>query len=89
MDNIGSDIHELSKCGIPVRTDNNLRAHMHNKFCLIDDKFLITGSFNWTTQAVKYNQENIIITDSNDLVSKYVHEFERLWKLFEKNVVKG
>lgn len=48
MNNLGSDISLLASKGIPVRTDADKDSHMHNKFAIIDDKFVITGSFNWT-----------------------------------------
>jgi phosphatidylserine/phosphatidylglycerophosphate/cardiolipin synthase-like enzyme len=45
----GSDILDLAASGIHVRSDNNATAHMHNKFAIIDAKYLVNGSFNWTT----------------------------------------
>lgn len=52
---------------------------MHNKFCIIDKKILITGSYNWTYYAENRNVENIIIRKENqELVNQYVQEFERL-----------
>jgi cardiolipin hydrolase len=45
---LGSDLQDLSNCGIPVRYDSDPHAHMHHKFCLIDDHIIINGSFNWT-----------------------------------------
>ena len=57
----GADIWRLGLLGVPCTTDNNKMAHMHNKYCLIDGQILITGSFNWTSQAVTTNQENLII----------------------------
>ena len=53
--NQGSDVYWLAEQGIPVRTDDNVMNHMHNKFAVVDDTFLITGSFNWTVQAGKSN----------------------------------
>ena len=35
---------------------------MHHKFCLIDGKRAITGSFNWTANAVSNSSENAIFT---------------------------
>jgi len=32
---------------------------MHNKFAVIDETVVLTGSFNWTTPAVDSNQENV------------------------------
>lgn len=45
-----------------------LQFHMHHKFAIVDGRLLINGSFNWTRQAVLYNQENCIITDNPQLV---------------------
>ncbi len=52
---------------------------MHNKFAIIDGKYLVNGSFNWTTQAVNYNQENILIVENKSLVNDYQKEFDKLW----------
>jgi len=51
MNNKGSDIQDLANAGIAVRTDNSQQFHMHNKFVIVDDTYLLTGSFNWTVQA--------------------------------------
>lgn len=46
--------------------DNNHKNGMlHHKFCLIDYFTLITGSYNWTNNA-RRNNENIIIVDTNN-----------------------
>lgn len=53
---------------------------MHNKFCVIDKKIVINGSYNWTYNA-STNDENIQITkDNNDLVNSFVEEFNDLKK---------
>lgn len=83
MKNKGNDIQWLSDRGIPVRTDNDERAHMHNKFVIIDEKILITGSFNWTVQAGTSNQENLLVLDHQFYVQEYTTEFARLWKQFK------
>ena len=56
---------------------------MHHKFALIDQSILITGSFNWTMQALMGNNENIIITSEAKIVSPFVKEFENLWNKFD------
>ncbi len=48
----GSDVRVLASVGIPCKTDNNARFHMHNKMAIIDNSVVITGSFNWTNQAI-------------------------------------
>lgn len=54
-------MNDLAKAGIEVRTDDDPKAHMHNKFIIIDDYVLINGSFNWTVNAVSANKENLTI----------------------------
>lgn len=74
----GSDIEWIFKSGIEVRTDHG-PSHMHHKFAIFDDKYLLTGSFNWTRSATKYNQENVILTDNEELVEKHVVYYHELW----------
>ncbi len=74
----GSDIQYLSGKGVDIRIDRT-DAHMHHKFAIIDEKITITGSYNWTRSAEKYNQENILITDNQQITDKYLAEFNRLW----------
>lgn len=54
---------------------------MHHKFCIIDGKIAITGSYNWTYYAETRNVENIFITDSSEIVNLYLSEFRRLSNL--------
>lgn len=80
---IGSDIYKLASMGIPVKTDDDQKFHMHHKFAVIDHHVVVTGSFNWTTQAVKSNQENIIFISNDELAKKYTNEFNKLWNGFK------
>lgn len=55
---------------------------MHNKFCIIDSKVLINGSYNWTYYAESKNRENVlIIKDEKDVVKAFETEFLLLIKL--------
>nr|XP_020452663.1 mitochondrial cardiolipin hydrolase isoform X2 [Monopterus albus]XP_020452664.1 mitochondrial cardiolipin hydrolase isoform X2 [Monopterus albus]XP_020452669.1 mitochondrial cardiolipin hydrolase isoform X2 [Monopterus albus] len=76
----GSKIGVLHKAGICVRCNAN-SVHMHHKFALVDGRLLITGSLNWTLQAVQGNMENVLITEEPDLVQPFIKEFHRLWVL--------
>jgi mitochondrial cardiolipin hydrolase len=75
----GSDIRELAAAGIPVRIDETPN-HMHHKFALLDNQTLLTGSYNWTRSAARYNHENLIVTDQKNLVHDFSREFDRLWQ---------
>ena len=74
----GSDVYQLYNEGIDVRTDQS-ENFMHHKFAVIDDQVLISGSFNWTRSASKYNQENLLVTDNKQLVTPYINQFKTLW----------
>ena len=87
MKNKGNDCQDLANAGIPVRTDSETEYHMHNKFMVVDNAFLLTGSFNWTFQAGKNNQENLLVVDHPFYIERYVKEFEKLWTEFASNDV--
>lgn len=80
--------HFLSERKIDVRLDNTHRTYgdkyegiMHNKFAIIDNKTLITGSYNWTHSAEELNNENLlIIKDAEELINKFEEEFLKLWE---------
>ncbi len=78
----GSDIFRFKHKGIPVKIDTN-RSLMHHKFAIIDEKKLITGSYNWTRSASEVNNENIVITDNYRIVASFNEEFIRLWDFME------
>lgn len=51
---------------------------MHNKFCIIDNNILITGSYNWTQKA-KTNHESItIIEEDSNLILDFNQEFDKI-----------
>lgn len=78
---LGSDVDMLASKGVEVVKDTGPH-HMHHKFAIIDDRFLINGSFNWTRSASKANEENITIVHSIELVSAFRIEFDKLWDLY-------
>lgn len=77
----GSDIRRLADAGIVVKIDQS-SSHMHHKFCVVDKRVLITGSYNWTKSAADRNQENLLIMEDPKMVRSYLHEFEKLWDLY-------
>ena len=87
MKNKGNDCQDLANAGIPVRTDSASEYHMHNKFMVVDQTFVLTGSFNWTFQAQAHNQENLLVVDHPFYIERYVGEFEKLWIDFAPNEV--
>lgn len=43
---------------------------MHNKFCVIDLKTVIHGSYNWTRRA-RFNRETIVVENSRENAEKF------------------
>ncbi|MCB0837357.1 MAG: DUF1669 domain-containing protein [Bacteroidetes bacterium] len=78
----GSDIEKFTKAGIEVKVDRT-ESHMHHKFAIYDRKYVLTGSYNWTRSAATSNQENILVTSDQEVVKKYMSEFDRLWRNME------
>lgn len=74
----GSDIAKLVDAGISVKVDITDK-HMHHKFALFDNKTTLTGSYNWTRSAERYNHENILITQSEGVYRSFDREFKKLW----------
>lgn len=74
-------LSELLKNGgvIRYKTSNFI---MHHKFILVDRKLLISGSCNWTNNALYANLENVIITSKESIVKKFVAHFDDLWEQF-------
>lgn len=54
-------------------------SKMHHKFALLDEKIVITGSYNWTFASEEENYENLLILRDPELVRTYRPEFELLW----------
>lgn len=79
----GSDIDQLARTGIAVKMDITSN-HMHHKFMIADQQTLITGSYNWTLSAAKYNHENILLTREANVVKSFANEFDKLWNEMKK-----
>lgn len=54
------------------------KSFMHNKFCIIDDYVVITGSYNWSYRA-ETNFENVVITSGDgELATQFKNEINRI-----------
>jgi len=76
---------DLYNAGIPIKgyVPLDSRNLLHDKFMLIDEYVLITGSANFTTSAVQFNHENSIIIktlgDTPQFITSYRDQFESMW----------
>jgi phosphatidylserine/phosphatidylglycerophosphate/cardiolipin synthase-like enzyme len=67
----------LKNMGIPVFIDDQ-HAIAHNKIIIIDNRVVITGSFNFSQAAETKNAENLLILDDlPDLTRAYRENFQQ------------
>lgn len=88
----GDQIPSLQLAGIPIRINANngpFGALMHNKFVIVDGKYLMMGSFNWTHSAITRNHEAILLTDNREIVSKFQEKFNNMWLHFQDRPADG
>ncbi|NQU78507.1 hypothetical protein HQ545_01935 [Candidatus Woesearchaeota archaeon] len=52
---------------------------MHHKVLIIDNKTVVTGSFNPSKNGDEKNDENLIIIHDSDVAEKYAEEFLGVW----------
>jgi phosphatidylserine/phosphatidylglycerophosphate/cardiolipin synthase-like enzyme len=59
-----------------VRGDNKLGNYsaIHHKYAVVDSTVVLGGSFNWTQQANRYNDENLIVVKSKKLAVRFIRD---------------
>ena len=63
-----------------ILTHHRKYGLMHNKFCILDDKTILTGSTNPTERGFTKNNNHLILINSKELVENYEQEFQELKK---------
>jgi len=76
----GSDVPRLAAAGIEACVDES-EHHMHHKFAIFDRATVLTGSYNWTLAAARFNRENLMVSDDIRIVNAYQKNFDDLWNL--------
>lgn len=69
-----SDLQRMHDAGIEVLYLEDANASLHVKIAVIDDRFVLTGSHNWTTSAADRNVEDIVLLESAGL-ARYVRSY--------------
>lgn len=72
----------IKKAGIPVLTNKKHKIE-HNKFAVFDDGYVVSGSYNWTTNASMYNSENCLFFNQPN--NEYSQRFTQLWNMYKNN----
>ena len=69
----------LREAGIEVKVEN-FGGKMHAKSMIIDNRYIISGSMNFTKAGEEKNDENTIIIENATLAKAYKEYFFALWK---------
>lgn len=79
IDNISYEGYiAVNNAGIPMVLGNS-GSIMHNKYVIIDGRFLITGSMNFSKTGGYNNNENVAIFDCPALCAYYQKDFETMY----------
>jgi len=58
----------------------------HHQVAVIDNKTVITGSFNWSPSAAHTNDETLLVIHSPQLAKHFTREMDRLWDSAELGI---
>ena len=74
-------IGALQLAGVAVRAIDAYPI-FHDKFMVIDDRTVQTGSYNYTVAAARYNAENVLVVWNDPALAKaYVRDWDANWRL--------
>ena len=81
--------YDMAQAGVPLRFkyyayrwDYSYAEQMHHKFFVVDGRYLVTGSYNWSDNAETNTMENVVLIDGDKypaVVAAFEGEFERMW----------
>lgn len=74
----------LTTVGVPSLVPGD---KLHHKFAVIDRRWVITGSHNWSAAANGENDETLLIFDHPPLAAHYQREFDRLYQFAQVGIV--
>jgi len=71
-----SQVKRLVAQGIAVSVDK-VAGIAHNKIMIVDEDYVLTGSFNWTQAAEARNAENLLLIQGKDVNQCYKMNWEQ------------
>ena len=83
---VKSPLMQMSQQGIPIYVwdsdpERKKKAHrplMHNKFCVFGNELVWTGSFNWTYEASRNHEENVVVFRDPVLAGAFKNQFSNI-----------
>ena len=92
---VGDAGHIYGTSGYTVLADRqvpmsigNMPHIMHNKFMVVDSRFVFCGTANWTESDLAMNSNNFLMMDSPAVAADFTAEFEQMYDgLFGNNKI--
>ncbi|XP_035445086.2 mitochondrial cardiolipin hydrolase [Spodoptera frugiperda] len=76
-------INELIEAGAEIKCNVTEPIYkMQHKFCIVDDKVLMTGTLDWGNDLTADHWNYVYITSKPQLVEPVKREFYQMWDLF-------
>ena len=69
----------LRRHKVPVLPGFERPGKLHHKSMVLERQVTITGSFNYTDQANRFNDENLFFIHNPDIAEYYIQEIERIF----------
>ena len=73
-----SEFSQKKQKNLDVWQDGNPYT-MHHKVFIIDEQMVVMGSFNFSTNAARSNDENMLIIHNPGIAGQYLEEFNRVY----------
>lgn len=73
-----SEFTRLFRAGLDVRRDGNPYL-MHHKVLILDETTVVLGSFNFSQNAERSNDENVLIIEDPALAARFLQEFQTIY----------
>ncbi len=64
---------------IPMVTGNDPHI-MHDKFMIVDGRFIFSATANWTPTDLEHNSNNFVAIDSPFVAADFQAEFDQMWE---------
>jgi len=81
--NVGTEYDFFKQAGLDVFLDGN-EGQMHHKTMIIDERIVITGSYNFSNSAETRNDENLVIIHNEQIADFFMSEFQRVYQLAQR-----
>ncbi len=75
--NQGGEYDAFAQAGFDIRKDG-IEGLMHHKVFIIDERIVITGSYNFSRSAEERNDENILVIYNSEIAEEFLKEFDRV-----------